>query len=259
MPLAGVEALVAAHVPPEVTLAVSAPAARGLEPTLDVVTRLAARGYRVVPHLAARLVRDEAHLADLLRRLEAAGTEDVFVVAGDSPEPAGQFADALSLLEAMAALGHPFREVGVAGHPEGHPFLGHEQAAEALRAKAPHATYVVSNLCFDAATIAGWVAELRGRGVALPVHVGLPGPVSARRLARLAGRIGVGQSARFLRRHSGWTRLLLPGAYRPDRLLTAVAERLTDPDLRVAGVHVFTFNEIARTERWRRRRLTRLG
>lgn len=251
MPLAGVEALVAAHVPPEVTLAVSAPAARGLEPTLDLTERLAERGYRAVPHLAARLVRDDAHLAGVLRRLEAAATRDVFVVAGDSPRPAGPFEDARSLLQGMAAIGHPFRDIGVAGHPEGHPFLAPDRALEALGEKAAHATYVVSNLCFDSPTIARWVAEVRSRGVALPIYLGMPGPVPLRRLARVAGRIGLGESARFLRRHTGWTRLLLPGAYRPNRLLTALAAALADPELGVAGLHVFTFNEIARTERWR--------
>ena len=36
------------------TVTVTASPVKGLEPTVDLAERLAARGYRVVPHLAAR-------------------------------------------------------------------------------------------------------------------------------------------------------------------------------------------------------------
>ena len=69
----------------------------------------------------------------------------------------------------------------------------------------------------------------------------------------------MGESARFLRWHSTWLpRLALPGAYRPDRLVSALAARLAAPDRGIAGLHVFTFNEVERTERWRRELLARL-
>jgi methylenetetrahydrofolate reductase (NADPH) len=259
IPLAGVADRIIAHLPAEVTLTVTAPAARGLEPTLALAERLAGRGRRVVPHLAARLVRDEAHLGDVLRRLAAAGTDEVFVVGGDSPEPVGSFPDATSLLDAMAARGHPFRHVGVAGYPEGHPFLPEDVLLRALLDKRRHATYLVSNLCFDAGAIADWLSRVRRLGVTLPIHVGVPGPVDMPKLVRMAARIGPGDSARFLRRHGGWTRLLLPGVYRPDRLLAALAASVADQAPDVAGVHVFTFNDLARAERWRRRWLDRLG
>ncbi|MGH3907922.1 MAG: hypothetical protein ACRDTE_27650, partial [Pseudonocardiaceae bacterium] len=39
-------------------------------------------------------------------RLDRAGIRDLFVVGGDVGEPAGTFADGLSLLQAMAEIGH---------------------------------------------------------------------------------------------------------------------------------------------------------
>jgi methylenetetrahydrofolate reductase (NADPH) len=259
MPLAGVEDAVAAHVPPEVTVTVTAPATRGLERTLDMTARLVAGGRRVVPHLSARLVRDEGHLREVVDRLSALGTDEVFVVGGDPPEPAGRFADALSLLEAMAEIGHPFREVGVAGYPESHPFIHDDLTIQAMWDKRRFATYLVSNLCFDPRVIAAWVARVRRRGVRLPIHVGMAAPIDTTRLVRIAGRIGLGESARLLRWHSGWIRLMAPGAYRPDRLLTRLAPRVAAPGLEVVGLHVFTFNEVARTEGWRRQCLERLA
>ncbi len=252
MPLAGIVEQVTAHVPVEVRLTVSASATRGQERTIALTERLTRLGFRVVPHLSARLIRDEAHLAEIVARLAGLGVDEVFVVAGDPPRPVGRFADALSVLEAMDRLGHPFREIGITGYPEGHPVIHDDLTIQAMWDKRRFATYVVSNLCLDARVIAAWVRRVRGRGVTLPIYVGLPGLVDWRKLVRLSRRIGLGESARFLRWHSRWLpRLLLPGAYRPDRMLAALSASLAEPELDVRGLHFFTFNEVARTERWR--------
>jgi methylenetetrahydrofolate reductase (NADPH) len=125
--------------------------------------------------------------------------------------------------------------------------------------KAPLATYIVSQICFSPEVIGTWIRRVRDRGVDLPIHVGLPGPVAARKLLRVSGRIGLGESARFLRRHGSWAgRLLLPRAYRPERLLERLAPQLGRPDDRIAGLHFFTFNELEPAERWRHETIARL-
>jgi methylenetetrahydrofolate reductase (NADPH) len=53
-------------------------------------------------------------------------------------------------------------------------------------------------------------------------------------------------------------RLVRPGAYRPDRLIRGLEPALADPERKLAGFHVFTFNDVAATEAWRRDRLDRL-
>jgi methylenetetrahydrofolate reductase (NADPH) len=257
LPLAGIADRVAADVGREVRLTVTASPARGLEATLATAEQLAGHGFRVVPHLAARQVVDEAHLREVVARLAALGVEDVFVVAGDQPEPAGRFPDALSLLEAMSAARHPFREVGIAGYPESHPFVPDDVTVQAMWDKRRYATYVVSQICFDAGRILRWAARERQRGVTLPIHAGVPGLVDWSRLLRVSRKIGRGESARFLRWHAGWLlRLALPGFYRPDRLVAPVAAGAAERG--IAGLHLFTFNEVARTERWRRELLRRL-
>ncbi len=260
IPLEGIEREVAARVPRDVRIAVTASPAKGLGATLDLADRLLVEGFDVVPHLSARLVRDEAHLREVLGRLAEAGVGEVFVVAGDRPQPVGRFADALGLLEAMAAAGHPFRDVGITGYPESHPFIHDDVTIQAMWDKRRYATYIVSNVCFDRRVIVDWVARVRRRGVTLPIHVGVPGLADGARLLRISRRIGIGESARFLRWHSSWLlRMLVPGTYRPDRLVTGLAPDLAAPDMRVGGLHVFTFNEIERTERWRQAMLARLG
>jgi methylenetetrahydrofolate reductase (NADPH) len=259
IPLDGVEQEVIGHVPPDLTVTVTSSPSRGIEATLALSERLAAHGYRVVPHLAARLVRDRAHLDELLARLEALGLREVFVVAGDIGQPSGEFEGAAALLAAMAEAGPALDEIGITGYPESHAFISDETTIQAMFDKAPLATYIVSQICFSPDVIGTWIRRVRDRGVELPIHVGLPGPVAARKLLRVSGRIGLGESARFLRRHGSWAgRLLLPRAYRPERLLERLAPYIDQRDDRVAGLHLFTFNELEPAERWRRETIARL-
>jgi methylenetetrahydrofolate reductase (NADPH) len=243
-------------VPTGVKLTVTSSPTRGLEATLSRTERLAAMGFRVVPHLAARLVADESHLRAVLQRLDAAGVREAFVVAGDSTEPAGVFSDSLALLRAMSGMSHALTELGIAGYPESHPLMSDDQAARALLDKAVFATYIVSQVCFDADAVAGWIARVRKLGVHLPILVGIPGIVERRRLLRIAATIGVGESMGHLRKHWSWAaRLIVPGAYNPDRLIDGLRASVVDPDAGIDGLHVYTFNALAKTERWRQAKL----
>ena len=262
-PAAGIEDRVCRVVPPEITVAVTASEIRGLDATLELTARLAARGYQVVPHLPARLVRDDGHLSAIVDRLLASGVSDVFVPAGDARQPAGRFADAVSLLDRLAAMGRPFGQVGVTGYPQRHPRIADQATISAMWDKRHHASYLVSNLCLDPVVLARWIRAVRARGITLPLRVGLSGPVDRARLLRLATVAGVPGAARFAAGHRDWLlRAALPGGYRPTRLLERTAGTLADPAAAVTGLHVFTFNQVERAERWRTgllRRLTAAG
>jgi len=197
-PGAGTEQAVLEWVPRELTVTVTASPTRGLEPTLDLATSLAGHGYTAVPHVTARLVRDDAHLADIVARLTAAGISDIFVPGGDADPPAGRFHSALELLERLAEMGRPFARVGITGYPESHPKIDDDITIQSMWDKRRHAAYLVSNLCFDPATLRRWITRVRARGVTLPLLVGLAGPVDRARLLRMAAVAGVSESARFL-------------------------------------------------------------
>ncbi|MGW7383168.1 5,10-methylenetetrahydrofolate reductase [Streptomyces sp. NPDC054794] len=260
LPARATEDKVLAHVPRDVVVTVTASPVKGLEPTLDLAGRLAAHGYRVVPHVPARLLRDDAHLKEVVDRLRAAGVDDVFVPAGDADPQAGAYDGALPVLRRLTELGRPFTHVGVTGYPESHPLIHDDITIQAMWDKREHATYIVSNLCFDPRVLGEWVARIRRRDVTLPVHLGVAGPVQRAKLLAMATKIGVGESTRFLTKHASWfLRFAAPGGYSPDRLLGRCGEVLTAPSAGVAGLHLFTFNQIAETERWRRALLDRLG
>jgi methylenetetrahydrofolate reductase (NADPH) len=259
MPAPRAEQAVLEWVPRELTITVTASPVKGLEPTLALTERLSTQGYQTVPHLSARLVRDRAHLADIVARLTAAGVTDVFVPAGDADPPAGCFHSALEVLGQLTEMGRPFARVGITGYPESHPKIGDDITVQAMWDKRHHAAYIVSNLCFSPPALQRWLARIRARGITLPVLVGLAGPLDRTRLLKMAAVSGAAESARFLAGHAEWfVRLGAPGGYSPDRFLDKAAWVLTDPAAGVAGLHLFTFNQVRKTEEWRAALLGRL-
>ncbi|MDQ6720503.1 MAG: methylenetetrahydrofolate reductase [Candidatus Dormibacteraeota bacterium] len=260
LPTDDVEERVLATVPREVTMTVTASPRRGIEATIRLAERLAGHGYQVVPHISARLIRDESHLREVLGRVAALGRNEIFVIAGDAKEPAGQFPDSVSLLTALMSEPHGMREIGVTGYPERHSFIDDDLTIQAMWDKRRVATYIVSNLCFDPRVVKRWVARVRRRGVQLPIHIGLAGVADPAKLLRISTRIGVVDSARFLKGHSNWfLRMVQPGGYDPGRFTAGLLPDLAAPDRKVAGLHLFTFNEIEPTERWRQETLALLA
>ena len=258
LPTPGAAATVAAHVPTGRQMTVTASPGRGLEATVDVAVELAGLGYDVVPHLAARMVADAAHLTDIVERLRGAGITRIFVPSGDAPEP-GDYPDAVSLLEALDAMGSPFASTGITGYPESHPTIPDDLTVQAMWDKRRYATEMVSNLTFDPQVVETWLTRVRARGVTLPVWLGVPGPVDPTKLLSVATRIGVGDSARFLLKQPRTVaRLVAPRGFDAERFLLRLAPTLARDESVVAGLHFFTFNQVAATEEWRARLLARL-
>src|SRR3954451_6945517 len=202
LPLDGIEEQVLEHLGTDVQVTVTASPRKGLEATLELSERLSKAGYPVVPHLSARLVRDRAHLEEVLARLAAAGGRELFVPAGDATEP-GEFQSAADLLEAMGEARTRFDRIGITGYPESHHLISDEETIRAMSVKPAMATDIVSQLGFDPATNGWWIGEVRARGVALPIWIGLPGCVDHAKLVRISMKIGMGESTRFLRHQRG--------------------------------------------------------
>jgi methylenetetrahydrofolate reductase (NADPH) len=257
LPLDGIEEQVLEHLPTDVKVTVTASPRKGLEATLELSERLARAGYPVVPHLSARLVRDRAHLEDVLARLRDAGVRELFVPAGDATEP-GEFHSAADLLEAMGEARTHFERIGITGYPESHHLIPDEETIRAMFAKSEMATDIISQLCFEPDTIDGWITNVRERGTHLPIWIGMPGCVDHAKLMRITMKIGMGESARFLRHNRNVVARLLTRQFKPSKLLEQLTPVVTNADRGVAGFHLYTFNEVGRTERWRQRTLQRL-
>jgi methylenetetrahydrofolate reductase (NADPH) len=258
LPTASTEEKVLEHVPRDRTITVTASPSKGLEATLDLAERLTGHGYPTVPHLAARMVSGRAELAEIAERLRGKGITSVFVPGGDA-EAVGAYPDALALLEDLRDLGSPFAHVGITGYPESHPTIHDDLTVQSMWDKRRYATHIVSNLTFDPAVVRDWVRRLRARGVAMPLLLGIPGPVERAKLLGMATRIGVGESTKFLAKNKGlFARLAAPGGFTGETFLERCAPALGEDGALVEGLHVFTFNQIGETEAWRTDMLERL-
>ncbi len=258
IPLQGTEESVVEHVPKDIALTVTASPGKGTWATVELAERLAGHGFGVAPHLSARLIRDRLELGEILQRLRGAGIRKAFVVAGDVDEPAGEFDGATGLLEAISEIGHDLDEVGITGYPESHPKISDEMTIQAMYEKAPYATYIISQICFDPEVTSEWARRVWLRGVKLPIRVGMPGYVNRQKLVRISAGIGLGESARFLHRQRNWLlKLFMPGGYSPDRLIEGLKPGFADPESNIQGLHIYTFNELEQTEAWRREMLQR--
>ncbi|MGH7008910.1 MAG: methylenetetrahydrofolate reductase, partial [Stellaceae bacterium] len=223
---------------------------------VETAARLKRAGFCPVPHVAARYLTGPTQFDDCLARAVGAGVDRVLVIAGDLDRPAGPFHSSLELIETGLLAKHGIRTVGVAGYPEGHPKIATTTLDAALAAKllrlqnSGTAPYIVTQFCFDAAPIVGWLARIRAAGVVAPVRVGLAGPASIATLAKFAMRCGIGNS--LLALVGGQTsiaRLLVESG--PDKVIRALAA--VDPgDLDIAGLHLFTFGGVVQTGKWLR-------
>ena len=242
----------AAFLPAGAMVSVTASPKKGMSATIDLSVELAERGFDVVPHLSARLTTGRAELAAYLTRLDTHGIRRALVVGGDR-DPEGEFTDGLSLLRAIDDIGSGLTEIGVPSYPEGHPLITDDKLAQALRDKEPYAAYMTTQMCFNPRTICRWIAAQRKGGVTLPVYLGIPGVAELTHLVAISMKIGVGQSARFLSKNTRLLgKFLRPGGYSPERLILGLSDTLADPVANVRGFHVYTFNSVETTERWRK-------
>jgi methylenetetrahydrofolate reductase (NADPH) len=248
------------ELPDMAEIAVTTSPQLGIETTVEQSVAAATAGYRVVPHIAARYVEGPQQLRWIIDALDDAGIDDIFVPGGDREDPDGPYESALDLLEAMEEIGHPFDDVGITGYPEGHAFIDDETLRSAMAAKAPYATYIVTQLCYDSATIVEWIDSIREAGIDLPIEVGIPGVMNYQKLLKISAKVGVGDSVRFLRKTTGIVDTIRQvigsrGVYTPDDLVEGLAAVADDAHYDLRGLHIYTFNNTEDLEQWRQQRL----
>ncbi|WP_368411813.1 methylenetetrahydrofolate reductase [Haladaptatus halobius] len=248
------------YLPDDATIAITTSPQLGIERTVERAEQAAEQGYEVVPHIAARYVTDREHLEEIAHRLTVAGVSEIFVPGGDREEPAGEFESAYDLLSSLDGTEYLFDKVGITGYPEGHSFLDEKTLTDSMAKKEPYATYIVTQLCYDSATVLEWIENIRDRGVDLPVEIGIPGVMKYQRLMDISQKVGVGDSIKFLRKTTGilgFVRQLVSsrGKYKPNELVDGLAPYIDDTTYKIRGIHIYTFNQTADTESWRRDRI----
>ena len=248
------------HIPRDAKVSVTVSPTKGIETTLQLareITSYVNSPVQVTPHISARLVESNTQVKDILTRVQDMGMKEIFIVGGDAAEPAGPFSGSYDLLMAFRELDTDFR-FGITAYPEGHPSISDEVLAEDLRRKAPHANFMSTQLCFEAETIKSWLESVRNEGIDTPLQIGVAGVVDMMKLMKISTRIGVGDSIRYFTKHAGTVMKLMTG-YKPTDLLDGLMPLYGDDFYKIEGFHVYTFNNLEKTETWRRNQLEELG
>lgn len=227
---------------------------------IDATRQLAASGFVAVPHVPARFVRDEADLRSRIKALAEAGSSTMLVLGGGAPEPLGRYDAAIQLLETGVFEANGVTSIGLAGHPEGNPDItkvhGEGVLLDALVRKQAYIKahglqgFIATQFLFEAEPVADWARALRGAGIDLPIHVGIPGPATIKTLVKYAAMCGVGNSARFIRKQAlNLTKLLTVNT--PDEFVADLAQlHATRPELGIAGPHLYPFGGFDKLFDW---------
>lgn len=219
--------------------------------------RVRRAGLEPVPHIVARNLKSRDDLDGMLASLvRDAGVSTALILGGDRDRQAGNFENALQIIETGLLEAHGIRRIAIGCYPEGHPRIPDEVLWQALRAKLDAAarvgleTVLVSQFLFDPQPLIEFARALRRDGIEAPLRVGVAGPADRTKLIRYALRCGVGASLRVLRERGSLARNVLAGET-PDALLGAAAvAQKEEPELGMAGVHFFTFGDPAGSARW---------
>lgn len=219
-----------------------------------VLTRKA--GIEPVPHIAVRNYASKDELSSLLQRLsEEAGVRRVLVISGDRPDSAGAFTASIEVIESGMLQKYGIKEIGIAGHPDGHPVVADEVMQRALLAKIEAAEQgglkadIVTQFGFDAVAMIRWVKKLRDLGVEAPVRIGMAGPTNLTTLLKYAQRCGVKASAGGLAKHAGLVKHLF-GVSAPDGIVRALSDENATGSLGLVSAHFFSFGGLGATTRW---------
>lgn len=229
-----------------------------IEEMVATAKRIGAEGFDVMPHFPARIIKDRATLIDWVARYKDVGVRQGLLLAGGVPQPVGDFATSMQLLETGAFTG--FDRLHVAGHPEGNkdidPDGSDKMVMEAARWKSAFSERtdaqmaMATQFCFEAGPVIDWVNRLQAEGIKLPVHIGVAGPAKLQTLIKFAIACGVGASLRVLQKRAmDVTKLLLP--YEPTEFVADLAaHKAKNPGFGIEQVHFFPLGGIKTNAQW---------
>ena len=229
-----------------------------IEEMVATAKRIGAEGFDVMPHFPARIIKDRATLTDWVARYKDVGVRQGLLLAGGVPQPVGDFATSMQLLETGAFTG--FDRLHVAGHPEGNkdidPDGSDKMVMEAARWKSAFSERtdaqmaMATQFCFEAGPVIDWVNRLQAESIKLPVHIGVAGPAKLQTLIKFAIACGVGASLRVLQKRAmDVTKLLLP--YEPTEFVADLAaHKAKNPGFGIEQVHFFPLGGIKTNAQW---------
>ena len=223
---------------------------------IKAAKKLTIEGFNVIPHLPARTIKDNAELESYIGGLsEDAGCNKILVIGGGSNQK-GNITSSLDILKTDLLSKYQFKEVGLAGHPDGNPDISIEELDRAIIEKnefvknVDYKAYLATQFFFEASSLQIWEQKLDSLSNKLEIHAGLPGPATLKTLIAYATSCGIGNSIRFLSKQAiNITKIATTRT--PDKIITDLAEyKIKNPCSKLVKLHFYPFGGIKKTSEW---------
>ena len=232
-----------------------------IEDMVKTAKRLAKEGFPTMPHFPARIIKDKATLNEWISRYQGeAGVNQALLLAGGVSKPHGEFESSIRLLETGLFDKANFKNIHIAGHPEGNKDIDPDGTTvnvdaalkwkQNYKSKTDAKMAIATQFAFEAGPIIEWANSIKNAGIDIPIHIGIAGPAKLQTLIKFAIACGVGPSLKVLqKRATDVTKLLLP--YEPTEVLSQLADhKANNPDFNIASVHFFPLGGIKTNAKW---------
>ena len=223
---------------------------------IETSQKLSNEGFDVIPHLPARTIKDSSDLEKYIGDLsEKAGCDKILVIGGGGKQ-IGSISSSLDVLQTDLLSKYNYKEVGVAGHPEGNPDVPAIDIEKAIIDKnlfaknADFKLYLATQFFFEASSFQDWEKKLNLLNNQLEIHAGIPGPATLKTLVGYAKSCGIGNSIRFLSKQAmNITKLATTRT--PDKLISDLADyKEINPSSKLRKLHFYPFGGIEKTSEW---------
>ena len=232
-----------------------------IDDMVKTAKRLAEDGFATMPHFPARIVKDKATLNEWISRYQGeAGVKQALLLAGGVSKPHGEYESSMNLLETGLFDKANFKNIHIAGHPEGNKDIDPDGTTKNVDAalkwkqnyqnKTDAKMAIATQFAFESGPIIEWANSIKNAGIDIPIHIGIAGPAKLQTLIKFAIACGVGPSLKVLqKRATDVTKLLLP--YEPTEVLSQLADhKAKNPDFNITNVHFFPLGGIKTNAKW---------
>ena len=224
---------------------------------IDTAKKLTNEGFTVIPHLPARTMKNHSELEEYIGNLsEKAGCNKVLIIGGGGNQK-GEISSSMDVLKTDLLSKYNFKEVGLAGHPEGNPDINEDEMDKAIIEKnifisnnVDFKAYLITQFFFEASSLKNWEKKLKKLNNHLEIHAGIPGPATLKTLVIYAKSCGIGNSIRFLSKQAmNITKLATTRT--PDKLIADLTDyKELNPTSKLSKLHFYAFGGIKKTSEW---------
>ena len=223
---------------------------------IETSKKLKNEGYDVIPHLPARTIKNTGDLEKYIGDLsEKAGCNKILVIGGGGNQK-GNISSSMDVLKTELLSKYNFKEVGLAGHPEGNPDISEKDIDKAIIEKNAFSLntdlklYLATQFFFEAQSLIKWEEKLESLNNRLEIHAGIPGPATLKTLVGYARSCGITNSIRFLSKQAmNITKLATTRT--PNKLISDLADyKSLNTSSKLTKLHFYAFGGIKKTSDW---------